>query len=621
MQSSYGRRWHRLAPFLLAVLMAAQLLTYLDKWLFSNEVFNNLSMGLVYSTDDETLGLLRQEAIKYCEEFTRGTQLKLCRSYQNLIADSLYYAQPLGATLGSHTRSLLHDPDWLSSLHWIAVGQPLIGGTIAIALWLFLTLRLPAESRFPFVLLMFIWMTTAQSNDRAATPFPDAIREAGSWLAPLFIAAAAAVGWASAKARLEALDVWVRRVAGPNGVTRVLGVSVAIYLLALALPEELNLPLALAACAMLVGLLLVLRGNGPLPPVVLASVIGLLAISITSANYWFMRRLGFAASLATLIYIALIAVVTVRPFTRLAWIMPVMAVLHLPISGMVGLATFLCECLLTIRRRRASPLLYASALTAAIGITASRLLIESALLSTASANIAEALRFIVSWPALIPALASIGLAGAFCLVLLRGTEERSLALARGGLLILQGLGAALLAAAIREQDPGLLLTPGYAIVAMPAHYMVPALFCAGSLALLLSFQASASVLDQPGSRRWGIPASLAVTAALLLLMATAKVDLKLRNIYGPAPINFVHYIVQGKHHPQWCHFETARMDDDVYYLSRTRPTNSPIIYFSALKARMRVDRGVANPDALVVEPAIHRDDCHENPRKPDSDDE
>jgi len=93
-------------------------------------------------------------------------------------------------------------------------------------------------------------------------------------------------------------------------------------------------------------------------------------------------------------------------------------------------------------------------------------------------------------------------------------------------------------------------------------------------------------------------------SALLLLTATSKLDMRLRNSYAPGVINLWRYVVLGEFHPDWCrHLRQANFDDETYYLSKEDPTNDAAIYWSALKARVRIDRGVAKPESFKVLPA------------------
>lgn len=74
-----------LIPVIVAGLLAASIFSFLDKWLWSNEVFNNLAMGLYYEKDEPALVRLKAEAIGYCDEFAPIDTKQSCRIYQNAI--------------------------------------------------------------------------------------------------------------------------------------------------------------------------------------------------------------------------------------------------------------------------------------------------------------------------------------------------------------------------------------------------------------------------------------------------------------------------------------------------------------------------------------------------------
>lgn len=603
-----GRRRDWVLPVLLAGLIAASILTSLDKWLYSNEVFNSLAMGLHYETDDEALVRLRSEALRYCELYAPRSELKSCQVYQNVITDRVYFAHPMTALIGLQARALLNDPGWQAKLQRIAIAPPLLGGAIALAIWLLLTLAMPKEDRAAAVTIVFFVMTTSQSFDRGPSPIPDLARDAGSWLSLLsMLGAAAAAYWAAAKsAAVERVRAWIGHRLGSAPVNRIFWLAIALYLLSLALPAALNVVLApLALLVLLFALLPLAARSAALSPVILAAMLGLLFAAVTSESYWFMQRLGSAKDLATLIFVALIGLVTLRPQTRLVWTLPAMAIFHLPLAALLGLATILTETALSLRRRQPSQLLYAAAATFAIAMTGIVFGFESDAFAPGGAPLSDALRLILAWSGLVPALLSLALAGIFALAPLSRLDDAHLGLARGGLLIFQGLVAALASAAIQNQDPSLLNAPGFAMIAKPASYMTPALFAAGIFAILLMLRHLLAKPDNvPATGSHGREALLVVTA-LFLLITVSKIDLKLRNTYGPAPINLWRYVIAGELHPQWCrHLLHARLDDETYYLSKEDPTNAAVIYWSAMKARLRTDAGVFRPEAFTVLPSV-----------------
>ena len=56
-----------------------------------------------------------------------------------------------------------------------------------------------------------------------------------------------------------------------------------------------------------------------------------------------MRRLINAREYADLTYLALIGLVTVRPRTWMVWLMPALAVFHIPSAALISLATLTAE--------------------------------------------------------------------------------------------------------------------------------------------------------------------------------------------------------------------------------------------------------------------------------------
>ena len=597
------------APLLLALLMAAAIATFLDKWLWSNELFNSLSMGLSYGSQEESLMRLREEALRYCDVHAPPADLASCKVYQNVITDRARFAHPLSALLGLQTRNLLGDPHWLPGLHLISAELPLVSGFLALGLWLALTLALPRQDRATAVAVTLCLLAIGQSHDRGGSPLADTLREAGRWTAPVALAIAAAAPAILSKAMPVRLASWAARASHPSSHGLVLWASAGLFLLSLILPPVANAALAPLAVAIFLAFWLPLAArDSALSPALLASIVGLLFVAVTAEPHWFMRRLGYAGSLAALIYVAAIALSVTRPRSRLVWLMAIMTLFHLPISALLGLTTAMAETILLLRTRAPSHLLGASVLTGAIGIGGAILGIDGATFAPGSARVDVAIPMILSWQGLAPAAATIAVTLSLAAVPLRALADETLPLARAGLLIAAGLAASLIAAALQQQDPALLNAPGFALFAKSGNYATPGLFAAGILSSLLALNrlldSAAAPSHAPSSRN-----ALVLATSLLLLMGVAKLDLKLRNGFAPGPLYLWRYVIAGDLHPQWCRFLShASLEDDAYYLSKMDPTNDAIIYWSALKARLRVDAGTMDAQALTIGPAI--DDPH-----------
>jgi hypothetical protein len=360
---SRAERGGWIAPLLLALLMAAAIATFLDKWLWSNELFNNLSMGLSYDSQEESLMRLREEALRYCDVHAPPDDLASCKVYQNVITDRARFAHPLSALLGLQTRGLLGDAHWLSDLHLISAELPLVSGLLALALWLALTLALPRQDRATAVAVTLCLLAIGQSHDRGGSPLADTLREAGRWTAPVVAIAAAAPAILS-KAMPVRLASWAARASHPSSHGLVLWASAGLFLLSLILPPVANAALAPLAVAIFLAFWLPLAArDSALSPALLASIVGLLFVAVTAEPHWFMRRLGYAGSLAALIYVAAIALSVTRPRSRLVWLMAIMTLFHLPISALLGLTTAMAETILLLRTRAPSHLLGASVLT------------------------------------------------------------------------------------------------------------------------------------------------------------------------------------------------------------------------------------------------------------------
>jgi hypothetical protein len=461
-------------------------------------------------------------------------------------------------------------------------------------------------------------LLVGQSHERIFAPVPDLIRNAGSWRAPLTLIAVCALGYliATGSRRWDRFSSWVEFLSEPRSLIGLFWAALALSAASLALPPPFNALLAPLAIGSLAASLAPLVHRSPsLSPLVLAAVLGMLFASVTSEPLWVARRLGTAASFATLIYLAVIGLVTLRPRTRLVWALPLMAVFHLPLTALLGLATLIAEAIVGVRTRRISGLLGAAGVSFAIGMAGIVYGIDSAAFAPESARPGDVAALILSWSGLAPVLASMVVLGFLALIPLHQGTDPGIALSRAGLLILQGAGAALISAAILQQDGALLNAPGYAMFAKPADYLTPALFPAGILAILLTLRrliGQDGALVEADQRKRG---PLLILAAIFLFLCVAKLDLKPRNSYAPAALNVWRYMILGQLHPQWCHLAKARFDDETYYLSTGDPTNAAVIYWSALKARIRADAGMYDPQGFRVVPLTDGADCEREARR------
>jgi hypothetical protein len=600
------RTW--LLPVIAAVLLAAAVVSFLDKWLWSNEVFNNLSMGIAYERDEPALVGLKAEAIRYCEAFAPSEAKRSCRIYQDSITDRVPFAHPITAVLGLQTRNLLSDSNWLQYLHRISIEVPLLSGILAIAIWLILTLALPHTERWLAAAGTLILLIVGQNHDRQFSPVPDALRDADSWSAPFALAifsTAVFVMVRRTSLKLFTDPVWL--AFDPHRA--LFSVAVILFFLSLILPPELNLLLSPIAFGFLIlsGLPLIARRD-MVSPVAVACILGLLFVAVTAQPLWFMRRLGYAGNLAALIYVGVIAIVSMRTNPRLAWLMPAIALFHLPIAALLGVATAVSEAIVCILRRRISHLLGAASVTAGIALFGIVKGFESAAFAPNSAVPSDAIPMILSWHGLLPALALVSMTLALAVLPFRLQEDRSIALVRAGLLVAAGLIASLIGFALTDQDPALLNAPGFAMFAKTGGYATPGLFGGAILALLLVLKRY--VDGHPGDAyRFKNRKFFLLMPAVLLLLSVGKVDLKLRWGVADAPGNFWRYIVAQELHPAWCRYlSPTNLQDEVYYLSQSDPTNDAIIYWSALKGRLRSEAHLFDSSAFKVESA------HENTR-------
>ena len=91
-------------------------------------------------------------------------------------------------------------PDWLLKLQHIALEPLLISGTLAVALWLFITLKLPRPERKVGAAVTLCFLVIAQSRSDQYRLIPDPIMDVGSWWTFLTLAGVAVASFITTKA-------------------------------------------------------------------------------------------------------------------------------------------------------------------------------------------------------------------------------------------------------------------------------------------------------------------------------------------------------------------------------------------------------------------------------------
>jgi hypothetical protein len=584
-----------LASAALAATMLVLTLDWFHGWLYGMEVFHALSMGLSYDPAAAPLLQLRAQALEYCERYAAPERLVECFHFQNVITERLAYAHPLTALIGLNVRGLIGRPDWLPDLQTVAAWAVLGPVLLALALWTLFTLAIPAERRGAVLAYTAVILLASQTRDNNHSVVPDLIAQAARWSAMYVI-----VGVLS----LAGLILWARRVNGLAAMRRSLRwidmspshialAAAAVYAISLLAPSELNWLLQPGAWLLvLLTVLAAAQWRTDAGPLLLG--LGLLAIAVTSDQFWYLRPVGPMRSLGALLFVSIIALATVRPKHPLLALMPVIAAFHVALAAQLSLVTFVIELALCVRRRAISHLLLAAALTFAISFAAVRLGVESPFLSPETTDLTRVVSSLLAWPGIASASAAVVLVLALSAAMLRYDDG----LARSAMMIAAGLVIALLSIGLIEQNPALENAPGYALFAKSIHYLTAPLFGAGMMGLLLGLGSPAGPTSAHGSS--GIPTP--VLSALLLLMVVAKADLRPRDTVSDSA-EIVGYVFLGHLHPSWCaDLWQVRPDDDTYVLSTRNPVSASVNLLSALKMRMRMEAGSLRPEQIRIEP-------------------
>ena len=541
--------------------------------------------------------------------------LSVCRNYQGTLLGGAYFLHPIHEFFGSRLLETYGEGPWLKDLHRAAITSQLVGGLLAVGLWLLFVVSLPyAVRNFVVALSLLLLLLDYYGDDSTLVlpdPFADSIQV---WEVPALVLIAGALlfghRWGKRFFLHGRLDL-ARRITVHR--KRVLQAFLCVFLVNLILP-----PIG-AAVAQLVAMAAVfvavwwVVSSEDLSPLIVGSILFLLFIMISGDHHFLLRKLEISKHQLFLVFSVYLTYVAVKPRGILVYSLPAFAVFHVPATALLGLVLFLAELPLCLRRLRISPILVVSAVTFAVWYWVMQ---KSLIFLTDQPN--SAIRHVTFLVLEDPRLWSMSLVlimmASVSLWPLLLRDERWDHVVRCGFLALQGMGTSFVTIVILDAEPGLRLTPGYFMFVTLRGYLGPPLAYGVILSLsLVLFRMCAS--DEPVvangppllSVDWKRIGSIAV---IVLLLGLAKIDLKPRFLFLDALYNTVVHIGLAHVHKDWCRYLAQGAGfDDQYILSDRKPTNSAENAFSALKLKLRIALDEHDPEQMQVSIARREDRC------------
>lgn len=588
-----------------AVLLLVFIFARLDNWLFTNEVFAWMQAGVQPSDGESSLLTYREAAVENCN-LERQKPLSVCYAYQSTFLGHGFLLHPIHQFFGTGLLSGYGERPWLDDLQSAAIGSVVVGGALAVALWLLLVRSLPRELRMAAAVLSLLLLVLGYYRDEPSLVLPDPF--AGgvrSWEVAVLLVVAAAT-------------LFGQRMAGhllPGGISglaewidanrrRLLQVLLAGAILNLILP-----PIGAAAVQVLALLAIIvsawwLAASRDISPLIVGSVVVLLVITVSGDSHFLLRKLETSKNQLNLVLGVYLAYLTVRPRGTLVCLLPALAVFHVPETALFGLALFLAELPLCLRRLRISLVLVVSGASFALWTWIMQMS-DIGLGEPSRQAVWHVLSLAMASPRLWPTALVMALVAVVSLWPLLRRNDTWDPLARCGLLILQCIGAVFIGLAVLESEPGLEMSPGYFQIIKVSNLLGPPLAfgIVLSLALLLfrmTTEGEPSASETPSSGRADLR-RIAPIALLVLLLGLAKIDLTPRFLVLDALKNTVVYVALGRHHPDWCRYLAQGAGfDDRYILSGTNPTNGVENAFSALKLKLRISLGLHKPDKMEI---------------------
>jgi hypothetical protein len=614
------RRLARLLPFVerhFLILATCILLVFVlartDDWLYRNEVFSWLSSGIQFEANDPSLLAFRDAAIDNCRN-VQDEAISVCRDYQSTFLDSMHFFRPLHGFFGARLLDTYGEGPWLEDLHRAAMWPHLLGGLLAVGLWLLFVVCLPPGLRNLVATLTLLLIVLGYYRDEPTVILPDPFADGvQAWEVAALAVIAAAILFGG---RLYERFVLYGGLGLPEKIaqhrTRVLQAFLLVLLVNLALPPIGAAVAQLVAFAALLVAIWWLVSEEDVSPLMAGAILVLLFIMVSGDHHFLLRKLEVSRKQLYLVFGVYLTYAAVRPRGVLVYLLPAFAILHVPATALFGLALFLAELPLCLRRLRITPLLVVSAVSFA-GWHFYMQSTQTNLVDQSNLAVSHIASMVLDSPRLWPTVLVLALMAAVSLWPLLQRDDRWDHVARCGVLAMQGLGASFISFAILDADPGLRLAAGYFEFANLQKYLGPPVAFGVVLGLSVVLyqmfaQDGGAETEQRDVAGFGWR-RIAPIVAVVLLMGVAKIDLVPRFLVFDALRNTVVYVALGEVHPKWCRFlAQAAGFDDHYVLSARKPTSGVENAFSALKLKLRTAAGVHDPEQMRVTAAEARED-------------
>ncbi len=604
-----GRHILLVAACLVLVLVLARI----DDWLYRNETF--AWMYAVFEVDPGEPSLVRfeEKAVENCERTIQAVR-EICRDYQATFLSNAFFLHPLHEIFALGLPAKYGQRPWLEDLHWAAIGALLFGGLLATALWAALVFGLPRGYRSIVAAVTVLMLLFGHYRDEPARLLPDPFANGvdGPEFAGLLVISALILfghRWAGSLLLHGKLDLAGKAKRFRRRIIQGVGLAVLLNFI---LP-----PFGAAAVQLLTFLAFLIAAWWVMevedwPRWKAGVILVFLFIMISGDHFHLLRKLEVAHHQLYLVFGAYLVYVALRPRGLLVYLLPALAVFHVPAAALMGLALCLAELPLCLRRWRMTPLFLVSALTFGVSLWVMQRSMM-ALGTFSDLAIAESVSWLLKSPRLWPTVFMVGLLAGVSLWPLALKTQAYDHVARCGFLALQSLGASALSLAILDRVPQSIVKPEYFMLINLPQYLGPAV--AYGVVLNLSL-----VLFDLGKRRPPDRFEMASHGAtewrgvipvlgLVFLIGITKIDLSPRFLLVDAVRNGVTYVALQRIHPDWCrNLAQGAGFDDVYILNGQDPTDGVENAFSVLKLRLRLALGVHEPNNMTISVVEPRED-------------
>lgn len=583
-----------------AVVQLWAILIYQDIWHYNNDPINNISSGLNVSVDEPIHQAFKVFAQHNCWKNYSGHK-EYCENYQNVLTTNLYLNYPVTGFFGMFLAT-----DWAQRDFLVSSAQLLVASTLArvivasllsvVILW---HAGFAAQLGYAAItggalLSMRFFATTGDLNVVSLVAVPDQLTLATT-LGLVVLGFVIAILVLSIADKFESNHV----LSGPFIVAAAVPV---VVLMGLRVLESENASQQAIGVLLAIAMLLLVMRSRRLDWLLTVTVILIFLACINAPNFQLAVR--YERGLASIVLLAGLATLASGRKSRAVWLMPLAALFHVSIVGLVGIILLIAESVICVAQRRLSQFWLICITMAVVGIAYNQGISSATLTGFDFSQLPLLISYLAAPEFFYGAFCS-AIFSLFAITLLVRRPKEGVWLARAclylaALSILNGFSSA-----IAGHDEAYRFRDGWYAFMWFDQYLGPPLQNAALLATLVWLLQSVRVDEGIEEANRSVLAHRYGPVFIVLCAVTAFVT-ALSPAIGHARLNLVRLgenaylqLIGKRLPPHWeREFSVISRDKNLLTVSREIPKNHPAMYFSLLKLRVLLARGEEDVDRI-----------------------